>query len=170
MRIFGSAYCVGEPPLTEMSAVLRDVRARNALGRAELCWRGGCLSLAASEECLHTSTGTKRDGMIVIEPGVEGFGLYGPYIDLAPGRYLARIEFRWDRPLEGDATIDVCCEQVALILGVRHITSSTIVAEGMTAEVPFAVASPAREVEIRLACSAGFRGTIRRVEVCLERG
>ena len=28
MRIFGSAYCVGEPPLTEMSAVLRDVRAR----------------------------------------------------------------------------------------------------------------------------------------------
>ena len=93
--------------------------------------------------------------MIVIEPGVEGFGLYGPYIDLAPGRYLARIEFRWDRPLEGDATIDVCCEQVALILGVRHITSSTIVAEGMTAEVPFAVASPAREVEIRLACSAG---------------
>jgi SAM-dependent methyltransferase len=119
---------------------------------------------AATDPRLHTQVGTRRDGAIVLDGAAKGTGLFGPYIDLPAGHYLARLRFRPNTVLEGRAVMDVACNT-----GTRLVHTSINTKQGCEAhhitETTFASNTDLNGVEVRLFCEAAFSATLESVEI-----
>lgn len=114
---------------------------------------------AASGPEIRTQVGAVRDGALVLDGCGRGAAVYGPYIDLPAGDYLARIGFRDGRAGQGPAVMDVAAEAGACRL------AELALADGERAEVPFRLDGYARDVEVRLHAEPGFTGEIEYVEI-----
>jgi SAM-dependent methyltransferase len=114
---------------------------------------------------LHTQVGTRRDGAIVLDGAAKGTGLFGPYIDLPAGRYVARLCFRPNTTLEGCAVMDVACDTGRTRLAHASIDTRRGVRPPHITEMTFASDTDLNGVEVRLLCEAGFSATLESVEI-----
>jgi hypothetical protein len=113
---------------------------------------------------LGTGIGIREPDAIRI-PMINGTALYGPYLDLLPGRYEAVIRFDPETPCHGGAMMDVCAGVGAERLAEQWITADQILAGGMSARLDFSCPRPSHGVEVRLLVDGGFRGGILSVEI-----
>lgn len=121
---------------------------------------GAVFRFAASDPRIQTEIGTRQDGTILLDGRGRGTGLYGPYIELPPGAYLARIGFR-GRPA-GDAVMDVSHG------GGQHRLAHRPVGRDAVEELGFVVDSHISGVEVRLFCEPGCSMTVEYVEIVPE--
>jgi hypothetical protein len=113
---------------------------------------------------LKTAIGIREPNVIRI-PKVTGVALYGPYIDLLPGRYEAVIRFDPGTPCGGSAMMDVCATVGAERLTSQSITADEILAAGMSARLEFSCPRPLHGVEVRLFADGLFSAGITAVEI-----
>jgi hypothetical protein len=113
---------------------------------------------------LGTGIGIREPDAIRI-PMINGTALYGPYVDLLPGRYEAVIRFDPETPCHGGAMMDVCAGVGAERLAEQWITADQILAGGMTARLDFSCPLPLHGVEVRLLADGGFSAGIQSVEI-----
>ena len=106
-----------------------------------------------------THIGAVRGDTLVLDGRTQGTAVYGPYIELPAGEYLARIGFRDGRAPRGPALMDVAAET-----GARRIAELSL-ADGPPAEIAFRLDGYARNVEVRLLAEQGFTGEIEYVEI-----
>jgi hypothetical protein len=117
----------------------------------------------ASDPRIHTQVGRRHDGAIVFTGAARGTGLYGPYIDLPAGSYVARIVFRPGAPLRGRAAIDIASDAGAKCRARGIINTSAGTSE--VAEITFASDTDLSQVEVRMFCEPGFIGTVESVAI-----
>ena len=93
----------------------------------------------------------------------RGTGLFGPYIDLPPGRYDAKILLAPDRPLSGRAVMDIAVSCGEKRLAEKNISLPAAGSEGF--HLRFEMSGDDRGVEVRLMCELGFKATLTGVEI-----
>jgi SAM-dependent methyltransferase len=113
----------------------------------------------ADDAKLHTQLGRLQDGALVLDGSAKGTGLFGPYIDLPPGCYTARIGFRAGGLPRGHAMMDVCHDGGNQRFPQQRVQATPI------AELSFAADSDLRGLEVRLFCDKGFQAVIDFVEI-----
>lgn len=118
---------------------------------------------------LMTATGI-REPLVIRIPKASGTALYGPYVDLLPGRYQAIIRFDPSMSCEGWAIMDVCANTGVEQLTSYSITADQILSEGMSAKLDFCCSRPLRAVEVRLRVGGEFSAGIASVEITGELG
>jgi hypothetical protein len=116
---------------------------------------------------LGTGIGIRESDAIRI-PLINGTALYGPYLDLLPGRYEAVIHFDPETPCHGGAIMDVCAGVGAERLAEQWITADQILAGGMSARLEFSCPRPSHGVEVRLLVDGRFSASIVSVEISGE--
>ena len=108
-----------------------------AIGKTR-CYVGG-------DERLATSVG-RRDGIAMCSTGQNGFLLYGPYLPLPAGRYVARVQ-----GCAEDAAglwMDVCADKGSRVLARFEWSDSSLSSD--MAVLPFTLAEPAEDLEVRV--------------------
>lgn len=101
--------------------------------------------------------GVKEDGVMRIDvpggPEIRSYAVFGPGIQLSPGRYRGQIDLTMSNDSAcsiTDSVLDACCTQGTTILAS---------AVGVTS-LDFDVPEAALDVEIRLLVRGGFRATM----------
>ncbi|MDO9707550.1 class I SAM-dependent methyltransferase [Paracraurococcus lichenis] len=112
---------------------------------------------------LQTQAG-RREGDLILLEGRAGTGLYGPYITLPAGTYLARLRFRGGFAA-GRARMDVACRTGSHLLAERQVDLGAIGAEGLSFDLPFGADREMETLEVRLFCEQGFQAAIEHVEI-----
>src|ERR1700731_1623213 len=113
---------------------------------------------------LGTGIGIREPNAIRI-PMINGTALYGPYLDLLPGRYEAVIHFDPETPCHGRAIMDVCAGVGAERLPGERETAGQKLARGVRARLDFSCPHPLHGVEVRLLVDGGFSAGIQSVEI-----
>jgi 2-polyprenyl-3-methyl-5-hydroxy-6-metoxy-1,4-benzoquinol methylase len=132
----------------------------------EACPRAtGVFRFTAENGVLSTQVGSRDGTSIVLDRAPAGVALFGPYVDLVPDRYVARIHFGPGAPRTGQALMDV-----AVDAGVRQIAKCLVDLAALsdqhpTAELPFSAKEDLRLLEVRLLCAQGFSARIDAVEI-----
>ena len=116
-------------------------------------------AFSGGDRHLQTNTGTRQADAIVFANAASGTGLFGPYIDLPPGRYRARILFQPGAPRDGRASADVVCGG-----GGTKLAEGSIGAGDATA-LDFTARGDITGVEVRLFTRRGFTATVTGVEI-----
>ena len=97
--------------------------------------------------------------------GEAGTGLFGPYVTLPAGTYLARLRFQAGRPASGRARMDVTCSTGQHLLAERQVEAGMIGVAGTCLDLPFGAEREMAALEVRLFCEPGFRAAIEGVEI-----
>ncbi|WP_165943392.1 class I SAM-dependent methyltransferase [Roseicella aquatilis] len=127
--------------------------------------RGQPVFLArAGDPRLRSLVGRPERGAILLD-GQAGTGLYGPYITLPAGTYLARLRLRDGGPGLGRASMDVACDTGRHILAERRIEPDLGADADGAYALPFGAAREMPAVEVRLFCEEGFRAAVEAVEI-----
>ena len=132
----------------------------------EACRRDvACLRLTVAAGQLATQIGVVRDNAIVVDGMSAGTALFGPYVTLPPGAYLARIHFRPGMQHSIRATMDVAAEIGVTRLAESPLASALPAHGHCVAVLPFHSDRELRDVEVRLFGAAGFSAEIEAVEI-----
>ncbi len=118
----------------------------------------------AGEPPVHTQVGQRRGGLVELL-GAEGTGIYGPYIALPRGRYVARLRFRAGWAPGGTAVLDVSADAGETRIASKPFEAAGLAGAGMAVELPFEAESDLAGVEVRLFCRPGFTGALEAVEI-----
>ncbi len=116
----------------------------------------------AGDDCLRTGIGSRESDVIRVTAGKRGHALYGPYVPLPAGRYVAKVRFARERACKGGATIDVCNNPVILA---QHVLRGEDIASDGVARIEFALPDPLGALEVRLYSDGSFCGDIEAVEI-----
>jgi 2-polyprenyl-3-methyl-5-hydroxy-6-metoxy-1,4-benzoquinol methylase len=116
---------------------------------------------------LRTVIGQREGGTILLE-GKAGTGLFGPYVTLPAGTYVARLRFRGGPPASGRARMDVACNIGRHLLAERRIDAGTIGEAGGSFALPFGAERPMEKLEVRLFCDAGFQAAVETMEILVQ--
>jgi len=118
--------------------------------------------LDASDPRVQTAVGRREGGAILLEGG-EGTGVFGPYVGLPRGPWVARLRFRTG--VRGGATMDVCAGNGAAPVAARPVRGEALAGEAWVASLPFIAAEDLSGVEVRLFCERGFEGAVEGVDL-----
>ena len=116
---------------------------------------------------LNTVAG-RREGDAIRLEGAAGTGLFGPYIALPAGTYLARLRFAAGVPASGRARMDVACSTGRHLLAELQIDGAIIGAAGASLDLPFGSERDMETLEVRLFCEEGFQAAIAGVEILVQ--
>jgi ubiquinone/menaquinone biosynthesis C-methylase UbiE len=119
------------------------------------------LKFGADDRRILTKVGRRVENVIQFG-GRAGTGLFGPYVRLPPGRYLARLRFSPD-PILGAAAMDICVSAAHTPICRRSIRDGDV--PGNVAGLEFQLAEDTEQVEVRLFCRAGFKASLLSVEI-----
>jgi len=92
----------------------------------------------------------------------KGIGMYGPYIDLAPGDYEASIAFTSARNMRG-VQYEVCANGGAQLLKSENETAAPT--GSYLKKIHFSVDKNTRNIEVRLRTTATSSARVNRVEI-----
>jgi len=123
---------------------------------------GARLPYSYTHPAVRSEIGRKTDAGLLIDGQRAGTGIYGPYVDLPAGRYIASVILAPNTERSGTAYIDVTYGGGAMRLAERRIEE--ISASDESFSIPFVAAEAIRDVEIRLFCALDCKVTIDRVE------
>jgi 2-polyprenyl-3-methyl-5-hydroxy-6-metoxy-1,4-benzoquinol methylase len=112
-----------------------------------------------------TQIGRSEGGSIVLDRAPAGVALFGPYVNLAPDRYVARIHFRPGTPRNGQALMDVAADAGARQIAHRRVDIAAVSDQCPTVELPFSASEELCRLEVRLLCAQGFSAQIDAVEI-----
>jgi SAM-dependent methyltransferase len=114
---------------------------------------------AANAPEIKTQIGRIVEGLIALDGSKAGTAIYGPYVEMPPGKYVARLGFRAGAARRGTAKLDVCFD------GGRKRLAERRVRDDEAAELNFTLREDASDLEIRLFVERGFIGQIEFVEI-----
>jgi SAM-dependent methyltransferase len=114
---------------------------------------------------LGTLTGRMTPAAVLLADAANGAGLFGPYVPLPAGDYLARVRFLPGQPLAGQATLEVTARRSEEVVAARAIDASAAGQDAPYLELPFTLAAARDDIEVRLMNQAGFSGSIEAVEI-----
>jgi SAM-dependent methyltransferase len=114
---------------------------------------------AAGGPEIRTQIGHLDEGVLVLDGRKAGTAVYGPYIELPPGKYVARIGFKTGAPRQGTAKLDVCCNGGRRRLAERRVRGDE------PAELAFTLHDDTVDVEVRLFTERGYAARIDFVEI-----
>ena len=124
------------------------------------------LSFPATDSRLQTQVGVKSGEHIVLHGADRGYGLFGPYISLPPGKWVLRVYFDTTVAKSGRAVIDVSSDQ-----GTKRIASTKVnladIKGGML-ELKMPLKHHASTVEARLLCRGPVSGAITAIDFHCE--
>lgn len=89
----------------------------------------------------------KREGLAMASDGREGFLLFGPYLQLPAGHYVARLKGHKDSQIAG-AWMDIVCDKSSRVLARQDINKSA--KPGLVAELSFELVEMVNDLEVRL--------------------
>jgi 2-polyprenyl-3-methyl-5-hydroxy-6-metoxy-1,4-benzoquinol methylase len=118
----------------------------------------------ANDPALQSQVGQRHDSGIEFANSLAGTGLYGPYIELPPGRYRAELRFSTVAPLAGTAVMDVCADFGSRRLAQSLLTARSLAETGSTL-LSFESETELCGLEVRLHCQPGFSGTFQLLEI-----
>ena len=121
------------------------------------------LRFAADAPEVKTQAGLRRGGSIEFV-GVPGTGVFGPYVALPRGRYVARLRFRRGRGLAGSAVMDVSAGNGQAQIA-RRALDAALMPDHTAVDLSFEAGEDLAGVEVRLFCAAGFTGALEAVEI-----
>lgn len=124
------------------------------------------LSFPATDSRLQTQVGVKRDGLVVLDRAKGGYGLFGPYIALPPGKWTVRIHFDPSVKKAGRAKIDVTADYGTARLAATKIDLAKV--KGDELELTMKLTREAAAVEARLLCLDSVGGAISAIEFLRE--
>jgi SAM-dependent methyltransferase len=127
--------------------------------------QAGRIHLPATDARVQTRIGVRRDGVIDLASREGGSGIFGPYLDLPRGPYIARMFFSETHPLKGTAVMDVSTDDGSCVLAKRTIEAGALPETSMVATLPFESARDLHRLEIRLFCEADFCASVAAVEI-----
>ena len=107
---------------------------------------------------VQTQIGRLEGGTLVLDGREAGTAVYGPYLDLPAGDYLARIGFRAGAPRRGGAVMDVAGDSGQTRFAKQQIRNDE------PAELRVTLPADAKGVEIRLFADRGFIAQIDYLE------
>jgi ubiquinone/menaquinone biosynthesis C-methylase UbiE len=119
----------------------------------------------AEDPILGTEVGIRVGDVIAVNDAARGAALYGPYITLPAGRYIAQVYFRTGTPRAGRALMDVAVEVGRRQLAQRTVEAGRLPDHHPVAELEFGSEEELRELEVRLICDCGFTAQIATVEI-----
>ena len=111
------------------------------------------LSFAAAGGRLHTQIGRLQETFFHVENAGEGQAVFGPYVDLEAGVYVAKIRFCEGRARSGSAIIDVVAGGGARVVVSRELRLEETASD--FAEIDFNFTENVSAAEVRLFCRAG---------------
>lgn len=117
--------------------------------------------IRADDDRLKTQIGAKIGGQIRLN-GERGWGLYGPYVPLAPGFYEMTINFS-DSPLKGRAAMDIAGGNSTQSFVNRFIYGGNCGNGKATLRVT--LPRDTIKVEVRLYCDEDFSGSIHSIKI-----
>src|SRR3712207_6150256 len=106
---------------------------------------------------VQTEVGQRRGGLVELL-GAGGTGVYGPYIALPRGRYVARLRFRAGWAPGGAAVLDVSADVGETRIASLPFEAARLGEAGTAVELLFEAESDLAGVEVRLFCRPGFTG------------
>jgi hypothetical protein len=110
-----------------------------------------------------TSKTGQRDGSELVSSGRAGLLLHGPYAKLPAGRYMARFYGHCEADAKG-GWVDACFDKGATVL--TRVELGDSFKPGVIAELPFEIAQPVNDLEIRLWMPA--KATVRVKSLSIE--
>ncbi len=123
--------------------------------------------IEACDVRLATRNGNRQDGAIHFINSPPGHELWGPYIPLAQGAYIAVLYLRHGAKRSGEIMIDACAAGGTKIFAASHFDFDRFSdAEDMISlSLPFDLQQDYEDVEVRLLCKSSFTGCIERLEI-----
>ena len=115
---------------------------------------------------IQTQSGRRTAEGILLTPGARACGLYGPYVDLPPGTYRARIIFSANDPATGSAHMDIVCDGGKRVLASRQIASMSN--SLIEVDLAFDLEQEASGVEVRLFPGPNFAAVATIVEIVVR--
>lgn len=99
---------------------------------------------------IRTQIGVKTDEGVLRSSGNRGFVMYGPYISLPAGRYVARIHLLPGKRMSGRGVCDVCFRSGKVIVTSIDVNLSELYRPSI--ELLFELSERQGDVEIRVFC------------------
>lgn len=106
-------------------------------------------SYIGSSPALKTQSGYRR-GKQILSGGGEGFLLYGPYINMPAGDYVAEIFVTLGFGGLGDIVIDICAETGRSIFARKRVASADCLDQDVIIRVAFSLGEAIDGVEVRI--------------------
>jgi FkbM family methyltransferase len=119
----------------------------------------------AHDPRLATEIGHRGPEGIVLEPGARGHGLFGPYVELAPGRWRGVVNFAATGALAGRAELDVSAENGRQVLARSRVNLERLRGEVRRVELTFDVDRPLSGCELRLFSHGDVSATITGIDL-----
>lgn len=123
------------------------------------------IEFMASDPRLGSLTGTCTHVGIRLAHAVPGFAVFGPYIPLSPGRFVARLWLHADVNAAGQGTMDICVEAGMKVVSSRHVSIDELEDNNSCLELAFTLDSFYKNVEVRFANEDGFTGCFTKLTI-----
>lgn len=117
-----------------------------------------------SDQRLYSSVG-KRIGTELWTTGKAGHLLYGPYLDLKPGRYAATVRGRVGVVGLQGARMDVCISGGQKILAEMPLHATPQSAEQVLGQLEFVLDQPVQQLEVRVEVEPGSDLMLSMIEI-----
>lgn len=114
---------------------------------------------------LGSVTGSVVGSRLVFDGAPKGPALFGPYIDLRPGSFAARVHFSPEHPMVGRVVFDVCAQGASEVFARQVIEASRAGPAVEVLELRFSLSSRRTDLEVRLIGEEGLCAWIESVEI-----
>lgn len=119
-------------------------------------WKKYSGKFLVSDPVIHTQVGVKNNDGLLVSTGAAGYLVYGPYVSLRAGKYVALIIFS---EATGKGRMKVACRGGDVILETKKINFEDFIVDGKIS-LYFNTSKKEFDVEIRLYC---YNRTIAKV-------
>lgn len=123
------------------------------------------LEFMANDPRLASLTGTRTPTSIRLAHAPQGFAVFGPYIPLSPGRFVAGLWLDGNADAAGQATMDICVKSGTKILSSRSVAMAELEPGVPCLELAFTLDAFYEDVEVRLANEEGFTGCFTKLTI-----
>lgn len=127
-------------------------------------WKKYSRKFLASESIIRSQVGVKNNDGLIVSTDADGCLLYGPYVNLFAGRYVASLLFSDAKNLSGKGRMEVACKGGAVILEAKEINFEDFRVNG---QIVLEFNNPKKEsdIEVRLYCYQGAVVKVSAVEI-----
>ena len=114
------------------------------------------------------TVGKRVPGSGLVADGRAGWLVFGPYLHLEAGHYEARYEGSVDAGHAGPLHLDIARDKGATVITAVDLAPAALAdpaAGGALAVLPFELATPVDDIEVRVRVEAGSRVTVSGIEI-----
>ena len=113
---------------------------------------------------IYSQIGIRNNNNILVSNGLAGYLVYGPYVYLQAGKYIANIYLSDTTSLMGNGYIDVSCRKGEVILAKKAIVFKNLSGSDKI-QIEFYTDKDESDIEVRLLCYEKSRVKVSAVEI-----